>query len=43
MEPINDEEKLNRIMGKENISVILTNTRHNIRYLTGGYFYHFHA
>jgi Xaa-Pro aminopeptidase len=38
-----DEKKLDTLMENEGLSLILANSRHNIRYLTGGFFYHFHA
>jgi Xaa-Pro aminopeptidase len=38
-----DQTKLDSLMEKSDVSLILSNTRHNIRYLTGGYCYHFHA
>ncbi len=37
-----DADKLTRMMQEENLDLLLVNTRHNIRYLTGGYFDHFH-
>ncbi len=38
-----DKRKLNHLMESANVSLILANTRHNIRYLSGGYYYHFHV
>ncbi len=38
-----DEKKLNRLMKEAGLTLILATTRHNVRYLTGGYYYHFHA
>ena len=38
-----DAKKLNRLMEQAGLNVILACTRHNVRYLTGGYYYHFHA
>ena len=37
-----DADKLTRMMQEENLDLLLVNTRHNIRYLTGGYFDHSH-
>lgn len=38
-----DAKKLNRLMEQAGLDLLLASTRHNVRYLTGGYFYHFHA
>lgn len=38
-----DAPKLNRLMEEADLSLVLASSRHNIRYLTGGYYYHFHA
>ncbi len=38
-----DPEKLNRLLGEAGVALALVNTRHNVRYLLGGHFYHFHA
>ena len=38
-----DAKKLNRLMEQAGLDLILACTRHNVRYLTGGYDYHFHA
>jgi Xaa-Pro dipeptidase len=38
-----DAKKLNGLMEEAGIDLILACTRHNVRYLTGGYYYHFHA
>jgi Xaa-Pro dipeptidase len=38
-----DAQKLNRLMEDAGLDLILACTRHNVRYLTGGYYYHFHA
>jgi Xaa-Pro aminopeptidase len=38
-----DAEKLRRLMGEHGVDVLLTTTRHNIRYLTGGYYFPFFA
>ncbi len=38
-----DAEKLMALMEQAGVDLVLACTRHNIRYLTGGYFYHFHA
>jgi Xaa-Pro aminopeptidase len=38
-----DAAKLDRLMGEAGLSLVLVHTRHNVRYLSGGYYYHFHA
>jgi Xaa-Pro aminopeptidase len=38
-----DAVKLQRLMEGAGIDLLLACSRHNVRYLTGGYFYHFHA
>jgi Xaa-Pro dipeptidase len=38
-----DAAKLDRLMAEAGLDLVLVSTRHNIRYLTGGYYYHFHA
>ena len=38
-----DAKKLNGLMEEAGIDLILACTRHNVRYVTGGYYYHFHA
>jgi Xaa-Pro aminopeptidase len=38
-----DAAKLFRLMEESGLSLILVNSRHNVRYLSGGYCYHFHA
>ena len=38
-----DANKLDRLMGEAGLDLLLACTRHNVRYLTGGYYYHFHA
>lgn len=38
-----DAKKLERLMEQAGLELILACTRHNVRYLTGGYYYHFHA
>ncbi len=38
-----DAAKLDRLMGESGLSLVLAHTRHNVRYLSGGYYYHFHA
>ena len=38
-----DAKKLNRLMDQAGMQVVLACTRHNVRYLTGGYYYHFLA
>ncbi len=42
MNPPYDSGKLDRLMDEAGVDLLLTNTQHNARYLTGGYFYHFH-
>lgn len=37
-----DGAKLDRLMEEAGADLVLAFTRHNIRYLCGGYFYHFH-
>ncbi len=37
-----DSQKLDRLMEEVGADLILATTNHNVRYLTGGYFYHFH-
>jgi Xaa-Pro dipeptidase len=36
-----DAKKLNRLMEEAGLQLVLACTRHNVRYLTGGYAYHF--
>ncbi len=43
MKPPYDSEKLDRLMEEAGVDLVLASTNHNVRYLTGGYFYHFHA
>lgn len=38
-----DAAKLDRLMEEADVSLVLASTRHNVRYLSGGYYYHFHA
>jgi Xaa-Pro dipeptidase len=38
-----DVKKLDRLMAEAGLDLFLACTRHNVRYLTGGYYYHFHA
>ena len=38
-----DSNKLDRLMEEAGLDLLLASTRHNVRYLTGGYYYHFHA
>ncbi|MED5579496.1 MAG: Xaa-Pro peptidase family protein [Nitrospinota bacterium] len=37
-----NEEKFDTLMDDAGIDLVLASTRQNIRYLSGGYFYHFH-
>ncbi len=38
-----DAAKLDRLMAESDLGLVLAHTRHNVRYLTGGYYYHFHG
>ena len=38
-----DAAKLDRLMAEAGLGLVLASTRHNVRYLSGGYYYHFHA
>ncbi len=38
-----DSRKLDSLMGEAGIGLLLASTRHNVRYLTGGHYFHFHA
>lgn len=38
-----DAKKLDTLMEEAGLHLVLANTRHNVRYLTGGYYNHFHA
>lgn len=38
-----DSDKLNTLMDEAGLDLLLVTTRHNIRYLTGGYHNHYHA
>ncbi len=37
-----DSAKLAHLMDEAGVDLLLASTRHNVRYLTGGYVYHFH-
>ncbi len=37
-----DAKKLNGLMEEAGLSLVLASTRHNVRYLTGGYYFHFY-
>ncbi len=37
-----DRAKLEQLMDEAGMDLLLASTRHNVRYLTGGYVYHFH-
>ena len=41
MKPLYDEQKLARLMEDAGVDLLLAHTPHNIRYLTGGYYFHF--
>lgn len=38
-----DRDKLRNLMTEARVDLLLAGSRHNVRYLTGGYHYHFHA
>jgi len=38
-----DAAKLESLLSQSGMDLMLANSRHNVRYLTGGYYYHFHA
>ncbi len=38
-----DGKKLQGLMEEAGVDILLASTRHNVRYLTGGYYFHFHA
>jgi MoaD family protein len=38
-----DAGKLTRLMADAGLDLLLACSRHNVRYLTGGYYYHFHS
>jgi len=38
-----DAKKLDALMEEAGLALLLASTRHNVRYLTGGYYFHFHA
>ncbi len=37
-----DSAKLRHLMEEAGVDLVLASSRHNVRYLTGGYVYHFH-
>ena len=37
-----DDKKLDGLMEEAGLSLVLASTRHNVRYLTGGYYFHFY-
>ena len=41
MKPLYDQEKLDRLMEEAGVGLVLAHTSHNLRYLTGGYYFHF--
>ena len=41
MQPPYDNAKLDRLMDEAGVDLILAHTPHNIRYLSGGYYFHF--
>ena len=41
MKPLYDQEKLERLMEEAGVDLVLAHTPHNLRYLTGGYYFHF--
>lgn len=38
-----DQARLERLMAEQGVDVVLASTRHNVRYLTGGHYFHFFA
>jgi Xaa-Pro aminopeptidase len=38
-----DVKKLNALMEEARLNLFLASSRHNVRYLTGGYYFHFHS
>lgn len=38
-----DADKLDDLMEQARVDLVLASTRHNVRYLTGGYYFHFQA
>ncbi len=38
-----DVQKLEKLMESSGISLLIANSRHNVRYLSNGYYYHFHT
>ena len=38
-----DAKKLGDLLEESGLDLLVANTRHNVRYLTGGYYFHFHA
>ena len=42
MKPPYDGEKLDRLMEEAGVDVVLASARENVRYLCGGYYFHFH-
>ena len=42
MKPPYDGEKLDRLMEEAGVDLVLASTRENVRYLCGGYYFHFH-
>ncbi len=38
-----DSEKLGRLMEEAGMDLLAASSEHNVRFLSGGYFYHFHA
>ncbi len=42
MQPPYDSEKLDRLMEESDVDLVLASTRENVRYLCGGYYFHFH-
>ncbi|MCX8013365.1 MAG: Xaa-Pro peptidase family protein [Rectinema sp.] len=38
-----DADKFSRLMEDQGLDIAILNSRHNVRYVSGGYYYHFHA
>jgi Xaa-Pro aminopeptidase len=38
-----DAKKLDALMVEAGLDLLLASSRHNVRYLTGGYYFHFHS
>ncbi|MDH7483687.1 MAG: aminopeptidase P family N-terminal domain-containing protein, partial [Spirochaetales bacterium] len=38
-----DKSRFKRLMAEHGMDIAILSSRHNIRYVSGGYYYHFHA